>query len=84
MNTRRLTAANAAACLAFVSLLASGPLAAQSAPKPEANAAPTDPAAPAKLEAFEVTGSRVKRLDYETPAPVVTYTAAAIDGRAQG
>ncbi|MBM3852825.1 MAG: TonB-dependent receptor [Verrucomicrobia bacterium] len=33
------------------------------------------------LEAFEVTGSRVKRLDYETPSPVITYTAAAIDER---
>lgn len=34
-----------------------------------------------KLEAFEVTGSRVKRIDYETPAPVVTFTAANIDDK---
>ncbi len=33
------------------------------------------------LEKFEVTGSRVKRLDYETPAPVVTYTAEAISDK---
>jgi outer membrane cobalamin receptor len=32
-----------------------------------------------KLEAFEVTGSRVRRLDYETASPVVTFTAAAIE-----
>ena len=30
---------------------------------------------PQKLETFEVTGSRIKRLDAETPSPVVTYTA---------
>ncbi len=35
--------------------------------------------APAKLEAFEVTGSRVKRLDYETPVPVITFTAERMD-----
>jgi len=31
-----------------------------------------------KLEKFEVTGSRIKRLDTETPAPVVTFTKAEI------
>ncbi|MFM9030559.1 MAG: TonB-dependent receptor plug domain-containing protein, partial [Opitutaceae bacterium] len=35
--------------------------------------------APAKLEAFEVTGSRVKRVDYETPVPVITFTAERMD-----
>ncbi|MBI5770110.1 MAG: TonB-dependent receptor [Verrucomicrobia bacterium] len=30
------------------------------------------------LEPFTVTGSHVKRLDYETPSPVVTFTADAI------
>lgn len=34
---------------------------------------------PQKLEKFEVTGSRVKRVDYETPSPVVTYSSAVID-----
>ena len=36
---------------------------------------------PQQLEAYEVTGSRVKRLDYETVAPVVTFTAAAIEDK---
>lgn len=31
------------------------------------------------LEKFEVTGSRIKRTDIETPQPVVTYTAKAIE-----
>jgi outer membrane receptor protein involved in Fe transport len=31
-----------------------------------------------KLEKFEVTGSRIKRLDAETPAPVVNFSAAEI------
>lgn len=39
----------------------------------------TDPAAPKKLEAFEVTGSRIKRVDFETISPVVVYSAAAIE-----
>src|SRR6185503_6121361 len=34
-----------------------------------------------KLEKFEVTGSRVKRLDYETPAPVATFTIADIEAK---
>ncbi len=33
------------------------------------------------LEKFSVTGSRVKRLDTETPAPVVAYTAAEIEAK---
>lgn len=33
------------------------------------------------LEKFEVTGSRVKRLDTETPAPVVAYTNADIEAK---
>ena len=47
----------------------------------------TDPAgdparsAVVKIEPFEVTGSRVKRLDYETASPVVTYSAAAIEDK---
>lgn len=37
------------------------------------------PSGTTALEPFEVTGSRVKRLDYETISPVVTYSAASID-----
>ena len=33
------------------------------------------------LEKFEVTGSRIKRLDYETPAPVETFTIADIEAK---
>lgn len=55
------------ACLSTAALLG-----AESAPS-----ATTDGAQ--KLEPFEVTGSRIKRLDYETTSPVVTYTAASIE-----
>lgn len=34
-----------------------------------------------KLEKFEVTGSRVKRLDVETPAPVVAYKTEDIESK---
>lgn len=34
-----------------------------------------------KLEKFEVTGSRIKRLDVETPAPVATFTATEIEAK---
>lgn len=34
-----------------------------------------------KLEKFEVTGSRVKRLDVETPAPVVAYNVGDIEAK---
>lgn len=60
----------------LLGLASAGHSAAQETKKTEDK---TDPNVPQKLEAFEVTGSRVKRLDYETPAPVVTYTAANID-----
>lgn len=34
-----------------------------------------------KLEKFEVTGSRIKRLDVETPAPVVAYSTTDIESK---
>jgi outer membrane receptor protein involved in Fe transport len=34
-----------------------------------------------KLEKFEVTGSRVKRLDVETPSPVVSYSTSDIESK---
>lgn len=34
-----------------------------------------------KLEKFEVTGSRIKRLDVETPAPVVAYSTGDIEAK---
>jgi iron complex outermembrane recepter protein len=79
MNIHLSAAARAAARNAFVFALTAALASAQVAPPPEA---PKDPAAPTTLERFEVTGSRVKRLDYETPAPVVTFTAQNIDDKA--
>lgn len=53
-----------------------------SAPSPRTEAAVDQERtsrAAVKLAAFEVTGSRIKRLDYETPVPVATYTAADLE-----
>jgi outer membrane receptor protein involved in Fe transport len=36
---------------------------------------------PKTLEKFEVTGSRIKRLDFETPAPVETYTTQDMESK---
>ncbi len=77
MNKPSLTAAQAAARLGLVAMLGAGALSAQTpAPAPK-----TDPKKDEvqKLEKFEVTGSRVKRLDVETPAPVITITKQEID-----
>lgn len=76
MNTSLPTVASATARLSLLLVLAAGAHAAEETKKAgETNSTDTTQ----KLEAFEVTGSRIKRLDYETVAPVVTYTAAAID-----
>src|SRR4051812_30785879 len=80
MNIQLSTAARAAARLAFLVLLAVGGVAAQEVTKKEDTT--SGASTPVGLEAFEVTGSRIKRLDYETPVPVVTYTAAAIEEKA--
>jgi outer membrane receptor protein involved in Fe transport len=83
MNTPLLTAANAAARLGFVAMMASAAFAAQT-PTPTTTTTTTaapDPKDVQKLEKFEVTGSRVKRLDYETPAPVTTFTVADIEAK---
>ena len=74
MNYRCPVAAYAAPRLSFAILTSICALHAQS-PAP---AAPS-PTVRTTLEAFEVTGSRVKRLDYETVSPVVTITAANIE-----
>ena len=77
MNYRRYSTVFASALVPLLLGLASAGLsAAQETKKSEDK---TDPNAPQKLEAFEVTGSRVRRLDYETPSPVVTFTSAAIE-----
>ena len=62
---------------ALVMALGAGVLAAQDAPK--VKSATEAEKQPDKLEKFEVTGSRIKRTDFETPQPVVTYSAQAIE-----
>ena len=78
MNQPLLSVALATARYGLFSLLSLGVVAAQTDQKTtEEKKDTTQPAA--KLEAFEITGSRIRRLDYETTSPVVTYTAAAIE-----
>ncbi len=74
MNNRCPAAAFAVARLSLVLSLAVCALRAQT-PASAASAATVT----TTLEAFEVTGSRVKRLDYETVSPVITFTSAAIE-----
>ena len=78
MNTPLPARARASVPLGLLALLSVSSLAAQTPAAP-----PTDQKkdGPAALEAFEVTGSRVKRLDYETPSPVITYSAATIEDK---
>jgi iron complex outermembrane recepter protein len=40
---------------------------------------PTDPSQPEKLAAFEVTGSRIKRMDVEGPSPVIAISRQEIE-----
>ncbi len=81
MNKPLLTAANAAARLGLLAILGTAAFAATApAPIPTTTTEPKKDE-PQKLEKFEVTGSRIKRLDYETPAPVATFTAADIEAK---
>jgi len=78
MNELTLRGVRAAACHGLALILTGSLLSGQVTTK-------ADPKDPEKknestvLEPFEVTGSRVKRLDYETASPVVTFTAANIE-----
>lgn len=75
MNISSLTAARAAVCFCLFAGLSTGAALAQTS-----TATVTPPKdEPQKLEKFEVTGSRVKRLDLETPSPVVLITKQDID-----
>jgi iron complex outermembrane recepter protein len=76
MNKPLLTAASAAARYGLVALLSAGFAVAQTPTTTETKKDDTQ-----KLEKFEVTGSRVKRLDVETPAPVQSYTIADIEAK---
>src|SRR4051812_39843512 len=72
-----LRAANAAARYSLFALLGASLLAAEQTTKDDKKGKDETQT----LEKFEVTGSRVKRLDYETPAPVLTFTAAEIEAK---
>ena len=50
----------------------------QPAPAPVAGSDDTNAKEPTKLEAFTVTGSHIARVDSESPAPVITYSAVEI------
>jgi outer membrane receptor for ferrienterochelin and colicin len=76
MNTT-LRRARAAARLAVPIGLFAGVLAAQTAPT-STGTADVSSTEPQKLEKFEVTGSRIKRIDAETPSPVIRITHEAL------
>ena len=76
MFTPPSAAVRSAARCGLLASLFLGPLAAQT---PVAPTAETKKEAIVTIEKYEVTGSRIRRLDYETPSPVVTFTAAAIE-----
>ncbi len=80
-SRRKAAAMRRGAVLASLVPLLAGPLAAQVAPTPSPTASASATSETKVLEAFEVTGSRVKRLDYETTSPVVTFTSAAIEDK---
>lgn len=80
-STRKATAVRRGTVLVSLLPLLAGPLAAQVAPAPSPTATAAASGEAKVLEAFEVTGSRVKRVDYETPAPVITFTAANIEDK---
>ena len=77
MNKLLLTAARTAACYGLFAVLGAGRLAAEDAKKTDDKGDNE----PQKLEKFEVTGSRIQRLDAEGPQPVVTFTPQDIEAR---
>ena len=77
-DTPLLAAATASARFGLVALLSVGALSAQT---PDANKTDPKKDEAQKLEKFEVTGSRIKRLDYETPAPVETFSIAEVEAK---
>jgi outer membrane receptor protein involved in Fe transport len=79
MNQPLLAATTAAARIGLASVLCLGALAAQDTNKTDDKNQKKDEAV--ALEKFEVTGSRIKRLDVETPAPVATYSVADIEAK---
>lgn len=78
MNFRQGTPWPAAALVASVSLGLASSLSAQ-ADAPAWFKEEAEPIKVAKLEKFEVTGSRIKRTDFEGPSPVHVITRAEIE-----
>ena len=78
MKTMLPKAARDALRLALIAGVSVGVLAAQNTTTPPITTEKKEEKS-VVLEKFEVTGSRVKRLDVETPQPVVTYTAQSIE-----
>jgi len=84
MNKQLSKVASDALRLALVMGLSAGVLAAQSTPTTTTTTTTTtkkDTPDTQVLEKFEVTGSRVKRLDMETPAPVAAFTSVEIEAK---
>lgn len=80
MTTMLPKAARDALRLALIAGVSVGVLAAQNTTAtPPTTTVKKDEEKSVVLEKFEVTGSRVKRLDVETPQPVVVYTAQSIE-----
>lgn len=77
MNKSLLHAASSALRLAAITGLTVGIVTAQPSSASSDTKKTSDE--PQKLEKIEVTGSRIKRLDAETPAPVATFSAADIE-----
>jgi iron complex outermembrane recepter protein len=77
MKQPLLAVARAAVCYGLFAMVGAGVLAAQDVKKTDD--AKKDEAQ--TLEKFEVTGSRIKRLDYETPAPVEAFTISDIEAK---
>ncbi len=75
-----LTAAKVAARSGLVAILGAGAVFAQT-PTPTTATTDATKQEAQKLEKFEVTGSRIKRLDYETPAPVESFTVPEIEAK---
>lgn len=71
----------AAARRALLSTAIATILCAQGTPTATISSANDSPSEIKVLEAFEVTGSRVRRLDIETVSPVLTMTAATIEDK---
>src|SRR5436305_14993058 len=74
-----LNAARATGLVAFALLVLTHAASGQTAPSPSnaASSASNDPSI--QLQAFEVTGSSIKRIDAQTALPVLTVTTTDID-----